>query len=76
MNAAPSWLLLTTCIVSVLLIGSILLQSQGTGLGKTWSGGGESYHTKRGIEKTVFALTIVLSVVFFILSVVALFQAR
>ncbi len=55
-------------IISLLLIATILLQAQGAGLGSTWGGGGESYHTKRGVEKTLFASTIVLAVLFLIIS--------
>lgn len=51
-------------IISVVLTGAILLQSQGTGLGGVWGGGGESYHTKRGVEKVLLYLTIVLIVLF------------
>ncbi len=37
---------------------AILLQAQGSGLGSTWGGGGETYHTRRGLEKVLFYLTI------------------
>jgi protein translocase SecG subunit len=47
-----------------LLIVSILLQSSGTGMGATWSGGGETYHTRRGLEKVLFYGTIVMTVLF------------
>lgn len=46
-------------LVSILLITLILLQAQGTGLGNTWTGGGETYHTRKGVEKIVFYATIV-----------------
>jgi protein translocase SecG subunit len=55
-------------IVSVLLTICILLQAQGSGLGSTWGGGGETYHTKRGLEKVIFVFTIVGIVVFIVLS--------
>ena len=55
-------------IVSVLITGSILLQAQGSGLGSSWGGGGETYHTKRGVERVVFIFTIVAIVAFFALS--------
>lgn len=58
-------------LLSVLLISCILLQAQGSGLGSTWGGGGETYHTKRGIEKVVFYLTIV-GVILFIINSIAL----
>jgi protein translocase SecG subunit len=56
-------------ILSILLVGAILLQSQGSGLGSTWGGGGETYHTKRGLEKMVFYFTIIGTVLFAVLSV-------
>ncbi|MBW7955636.1 preprotein translocase subunit SecG [Patescibacteria group bacterium] len=62
-------LLIVQIVVSVLLTGAILLQAQGSGLGTSWGGGGETYHTKRGVERVVFILTIVGVVVFAALSV-------
>lgn len=59
-------------LVSLLLIGAILLQAQGSGLGSTWGGGGESYHTKRGVERTLFGATIVLICVFLALSLASI----
>ncbi|MEO8581268.1 MAG: preprotein translocase subunit SecG [Patescibacteria group bacterium] len=55
-------------IISVVLIAVILLQSQGTGLGSTWGGGGESYHTKRGVEKVLLYVTIFCIIAFAIFS--------
>lgn len=52
-------------VVSVLLVGSILLQSRGTGLSGTFGGEGNVFRTKRGVEKIVFYATIVLAVLFF-----------
>jgi protein translocase SecG subunit len=59
-------------IVAVVLTVLILMQSQGTGLSSTFSGGGESYHTKRGMEKVIFKATIALAVIFTVLSILAL----
>ena len=56
-------------IICVLLTASILLQAQGSGLGTTWAGGGETYHTRRGVEKVIFAFTIVAIVIFALLSI-------
>ena len=63
-------LLLAQMILALMLIGAILLQSQGSGLSATWSGGGESYHTRRGLEKVLFAFTIAGTAVFAVLSLV------
>lgn len=53
-------------IVSISLIASIVLQSKGAGLGGL-SGGdtGGVFSARRGIEKTLFRVTIILSFVFF-----------
>ncbi|MDP3057468.1 MAG: preprotein translocase subunit SecG [bacterium] len=50
--------------VSVLLIILILLQARGVGLGSTFGGEGNFYFTKRGAEKTIFTLTIILATAF------------
>jgi protein translocase SecG subunit len=63
--------LIADIIIAVLLIGAILLQAQGSGLGSTWAGGGESFHTRRGVEKIVFRATIVLIVLFLVVSLAA-----
>ena len=52
-------------VLAALLVGSILLQARGTGLGAAFGGGGNVYRTKRGAEKKIFQLTIVLSILFF-----------
>lgn len=51
-------LLVLQIILSIAITASILLQAQGTGLGSTWGGGGETYHTRRGLEKVLFYFTI------------------
>ncbi len=55
-------------ILSLLLIGAILLQATGTGLGSAW-GGGETYSSKRGVEKFLFTVTIILVILFGIASI-------
>lgn len=64
-------LLIIQIVVSLLLSGSILLQSRGTGLGSAWGGSGEFYRTKRGAERLLFSATIVLSVLFVSLSILS-----
>jgi protein translocase SecG subunit len=51
-------LLIVQIALSIFLTAAILLQAQGSGLGTTWGGGGETYHTRRGLEKVLFYLTI------------------
>lgn len=59
--------------VALLLIGAILIQQKGTGLGAAFGGEGNIYRTKRGFEKVIFTSTIVLGVVFLILAILSLF---
>lgn len=51
-------------IISVLLIISILLQNRGAGLGETFGGSGNIYQTKRGFDKFLFTITVILAVLF------------
>jgi len=59
-------------LVSAALIFVILLQAKGSGLGGIFGQADTVYRTKRGVEKTLFQLTIALTVLFVILSVIAL----
>ena len=59
-------------ITSVALVISVVLQNKGIGMGRlTGSDIGGVFTARRGIEKTLFWITITLSVVFFILTVTA-----
>ncbi len=59
-------------IVSVSLILAILLQVRGGGLGGIFGQADSVFRTKRGVEKTLFQFTIILVVLFIILSIVAI----
>jgi len=53
-------------ITSIALIASVILQSKGAGLGGLTGGDSSGFVTaRRGIEKTLFRVTIGLSVLFF-----------
>jgi len=57
-------------ITSVALIISVILQSKGAGLGGlTGADTGGVYSARRGIERTLFWVTIILSVIFFGLAI-------
>jgi preprotein translocase subunit SecG len=66
----PSYLVIAQILVAVVLIGVLLLQVKGGGLGGIFGQPDSVYRTKRGIEKTLFQLTIGLVVLFVILSIV------
>jgi preprotein translocase subunit SecG len=57
-------------IISVALIVLILLQSKGSGLGSLFGGSDSGiYKTRRGVEKTLFNVTIGLAVAFFLVAI-------
>jgi preprotein translocase subunit SecG len=55
---------------SVLMITAILLQQRGASLGAGFGSSGELYTTRRGLDKNLFEVTVVLAVVF-VLSILA-----
>ena len=59
-------------IVSVALILVITLQVKGGGLGGIFGQADTVYRTKRGLERRLFQLTIVLVVLFIIISIVSI----
>ena len=54
-------------LVAILLIVTILLQVKGAG-GGLFGGGEAQFRTRRGVEKTLFQITIGLAVVFVMLA--------
>ena len=66
-------LLIANIITSILIVIFILIQGRGAGLGSAWGGGGETFQTRRGIEKLTMQLTVFLIIVFFIISVINFF---
>ena len=55
-------ILIAQIILAIALIASILLQQRGTGLGGAFGGEVTAYRSRRGIERTLFRLTIVLAI--------------
>ena len=64
-------------ITSITLIISVIIQSKGAGLGGLAGGDtGGVFTARRGVEKTLFRVTIVLSVIFFALAIAAVLVSR
>ncbi len=63
-------------LTSIALVISIILQSKGAGLGTlTASDAGTVFTARRGIEKTLFWVTIIFSALFFILAITSVILA-
>ena len=67
------YLALAEIIISIALIAVILLQVKGEGVGGLQSG--SFVRTRRGVEKTLFQLTIVLVIIFLVVSAASVLQA-
>ena len=64
-------------ITSIALITSVILQNKGVGLGSmTGQDSGGVFTARRGIEKTLFYITIGLAVIFFILALVTVYVTK
>lgn len=68
----PQIIFTAQIILALLLIASIIVQQKGAGLGSTFGGEMSFYRTKRGAEKMLFYITIILTVLFIISSLVGL----
>lgn len=60
---------LAQILISAVLIGVVLMQVRGTGFGVGIGGVDTSYRTRRGIQRTLYRLTIVLVVIFLVFSI-------
>jgi preprotein translocase subunit SecG len=58
-------------VLSIALILVILLQVRGGGLGGIFGSPDTVYRTRRGVERTLFKLTIALAIVFVVVSMAA-----
>jgi preprotein translocase subunit SecG len=65
----PVFLVIAQIIISVALIAVLLMQVKGGGLGGIFGQPDSVYRTRRGMEKTMLNLTIVLMVLLIVVSV-------
>jgi preprotein translocase subunit SecG len=61
-----NYLNLAQLLISLILVVVVLLQTRGGDIGAAFGagGGGSSFRTRRGLEKTLFQLTIILAIIF------------
>ncbi|MFA6514113.1 MAG: preprotein translocase subunit SecG [Patescibacteria group bacterium] len=63
------WFKIVQVVIAILLMVVILMQNKGGGVGGVFGGGGGGvYLTKRGIEKKLHILTIILAALFILIS--------
>ena len=67
-----TYLNIAQILLAVALILIVLFQVRGGGLGGIFGQADTVYRTKRGLEKTMFRLTIVLAVLFILIAIVSL----
>lgn len=66
------WLQIIQIIIAIFLMVAILLQNKGSGLSGMFGGSGEIFRTKRGMEKSLFIITIILAIIFFAIAITGL----
>ena len=72
-----TYLQIALIITSLALITSIVLQNKGVGLGGlTGQDMGTVFSARRGIEKTLFTITVVLAIVFIALVITTIAVAK
>jgi preprotein translocase subunit SecG len=65
----PTYLAIAQILVAVALITTILFQLHGGGIGGIFGQADSVYRTRRGVERTLFRITIVLAVIFVVFAV-------
>jgi preprotein translocase subunit SecG len=71
----PTYFLVAQILVSIALIASVLFQLRGGGIGGIFGQADSVYRTRRGIESTLFKLTIILAVLLVVLATLIAAQA-
>jgi len=67
-----TYLSIAQIVLAVALILIVLLQVRGGGLGGIFGQADTVYRTRRGLEKTMFQLTIALAVLFIVIALISL----
>lgn len=59
-------------LISTLLVIVVLLQAKGAGIGTVFGGDSSFYRSRRGVEKLFVYLTVILAVLFLLISILQL----
>jgi preprotein translocase subunit SecG len=65
----PTYLITGQILITIALIAVVLFQSKGGGLGGIFGQPDSVYRTRRGVEKILFYLTIILAVIFVVFAI-------
>lgn len=71
----PTYFLVAQILIAIALIATVLFQLRGGGIGGIFGQADSVYRTRRGIESTLFKLTIILAVVLVVLATLIAAQA-
>jgi preprotein translocase subunit SecG len=70
-----TYLNIVQILISIVLIVVVLLQTRGSGFSATFSSDTSIYRTRRGVERTLFNVTIGLAVLFILISMASVIFA-
>ena len=76
MQAILPYLYVAQILVAALLIVLVLLQTRGSGFSTGFSSDTSIYRTRRGVERTIFQLTIAVGIVYVLLAIVSVIIPR
>ena len=71
----PSYFSIAQILIALALIATVLFQLRGGGIGGIFGQADSVYRTRRGIESTLFKLTIILAVLLVVFAVLIAAQA-
>lgn len=66
-----TYLNIAEIIISIVLILVLLVQSRGAGFNGTFNSDSSVYRSRRGVEKTLYQLTIALAIIFALVSILS-----
>jgi protein translocase, SecG subunit len=71
----PTYFLIAQILIAIALIATVLFQLRGGGIGGIFGQADSVYRTRRGIESTLFKLTIILAVLLVVFAILSATQA-
>ena len=67
------WLNIILIVIGIGLTAAVLMQNRSAGMSGAFGGSAEGFHIRRGSEKTIFRLTVVLAILFVLTALAHLF---